>query len=145
MTTPPSIPQASVAFNNIQYSNISESQALDGIITQLIENKPNYANAGDFLHGIEDSLKGMDSSLSLMTGPDKANWRQFISKINNELRLRNIPEEVISSISQTKNGNELLEVIGNLLKDWIQLVPLKPNPFEGESPPPTTPEKPIIA
>ena len=35
MTTPPSIPQTSVAFNNIQYSNISESQALNGIITQL--------------------------------------------------------------------------------------------------------------
>ncbi len=89
MTTP-SIPQTSVAFNNIQYSNISESQSLNGIITQLIENKPNYANAGDFLHGIESSLKGMDSSLSLMTRPDKANWRQFISKINNELSLRNI-------------------------------------------------------
>ena len=111
----------------------------------------NYLNAGDFLHGIELSLKGMDSSLSLMSRPNSANWRQFISKINNELRLRNIPEEVINSISKTKNGNELLEVIGNLLNDWKEFIPFKndnpqqENPYQ--SPPPTElkQQKPIIA
>ncbi len=149
MTTPPSIPQTrtTIATNNIQPFDISENRALNGIITQLIEKKVNYKNAGDFLYGIELSLKGMDSSLSLMTNPNTANWRQFISKINNELRGYNIPEEALNSISKTKNGNELLEVIGNLLKDWIHRIDFN-TPLREEVPPSSPPirsQSPIIA